>query len=779
MKQIFLILCYLGMTIPAFSQTYTLKGSILSATAKGPVIGAAVLLQSQKDPTRQFRTVSGPDGGFSLALPADDYTLNIRAMNFTPYFRAVTLPNNTDLGNIPLTDNVKQLSTVQVQGEKSTIELKTDKKVFNVGKDILSKGGNANDILNNVPAVNVDIQGNVSLRDNQNVRVLINGKPSMQTQNNGLSQIPAATIDKIEVITNPSAAYEAQGSAGIINIILKKNAALGFNASLQAGLASPKNNSVNLNASYKTQRLNLFTNIGYRDQGVLLAEDMVRVNKSPYNQLQQTNRADLNADNINFYLGTDFYLNERNTITASYYRTKRRNKDTNNSLYRYYNLHGTQDSVISRLEDYREPQIFNELELNYVRTFKQPNRKWTTYMQYDFWNDDENQHIRQFNLPSEANAINLITRDIESSKDIYLQSDYKQPLPSGQLETGIRGQWRAIRSEYSAAQDGKPLAGNNNKLFYDENIYAAYAQYSNKWKRLEAQLGLRGELSAIHISDREQTIDKRKQYLDFFPTLHLQYGFKDDWSLQASYSRRINRPKFWQLNTFAGLSDQRFLQRGNPDIDPMYTHVVELALLKKTGSFSVNPGIYYQYTTHYFGAVIEPQTDGNFVRTWANMGNEHRYGLDMTTTYNPYTWWRLSWDINWYSYSQRGEYAGKTYTADNTTWFTTVRSSMRFPKILNIDGSFTYRGRRQEVQVTVAQQYRANIGFSKDLLGDRMSLTFSINNLFDSNISLEEMDVPDYSMYYRLQQKGIIYTGNVVYRLNRKKSQSDRLPAEK
>ncbi|RBL90528.1 outer membrane beta-barrel family protein [Chitinophaga flava] len=779
MKQLFLMLCCLSTAIPAFSQTYNLKGKIISTTTQEPIVGAIVLLQSQKDSTRKLHTTAGPDGDFNLTLPAGNYTLQTRALNYTTYSRAIVVQNNTDLGKIGLADNVKQLSTVQIQGEKSTLELKTDKKVFNVGKDILSRGGNANDILNNVPAVNVDIQGNVSLRDNQNVRILINGKPSMQTQNNGLSQIPAANIEKIEVITNPSSAYEAQGSAGIINIILKKNASLGFNASLQAGLSSPRNNSINLNASYKTQRLNLFANVGYRDQSVLFAEEIIRINKNPYNQLRQANRSDLNNDNVNAYIGTDIYINEQNTLTASYYRTKRRNKDTNDFLYHYFNEHGTEDSTISRFERYREPQIFNELELNYTRTYKQPGRKWTTYVQYDFWNDDENQDIRQSHTLAGSNQVSIITRDIESSKDIYLQSDYRLPLKSGQLEMGIRGQWRAIRSEYSAVQNGKLLDDNNNKLFYDENIYAAYTQYSKKWQQLDAQLGLRSELSGIHISDREQTTNKRKQYIDLFPTLHLQYGFKNDWTLQASYSRRINRPKFWQLNTFSGLSDQRFLQRGNPNIDPMYTNAVELALLKKTGKLSVNPGIYYQYTTNYFGAVIEPQGDGNFVRTWANMGNEHRYGFDMATTYNPYSWWRLSWDINWYSYSQRGEYAGKTYTADNSTWFTTVRSSMRFPKILNIDGSVTYRGRRQEVQVTVSEQYRANIGFSKDLLGDRMSLSFSINNIFNSNIYEQEMDIADYSLYSRIQQKGVVYTGNVVYRLNRKKGQTDRMPVEK
>lgn len=209
MKQISVLLWCLITTLPAFSQSFTLQGRVMSKTDMSPIPGASLLLRNSKDTTRKFQTASGLDGHFRVTLPAGEYTLHTRAFNFTRQSRTLAITADLDLGNIILESDVQQLGTVEVQGERSTIELRTDKKVFNVGKDILSKGGNANDVLNNVPAVNVDIRGNISLRDNPNVRILINGKPSMQTQNNGLSQIPASNIEKIEVITNPSSAYEA------------------------------------------------------------------------------------------------------------------------------------------------------------------------------------------------------------------------------------------------------------------------------------------------------------------------------------------------------------------------------------------------------------------------------------------------------------------------------------------------------------------------------------------------------------------------------------------
>lgn len=214
-----------------------------------------------------------------------------------------------------------QLKAVDVSVTRSTVELKAGKKVFNVGTDITSKGGNAADILSNVPSVNIDPQGNVSLRDNTAVRILINGKPSMLTVNNGLRQIPASSIEKVEVITNPSAEYEAQGSAGIINIILKKNSLLGFSAALQAGLGHPLNNSLNLNTSYKTGKLNLFSNIGYRRQAYLMEEQMERVNADPAGTLLQTNNYRSGFNVANVYLGLDYYIHPKHTLTASYYHT--------------------------------------------------------------------------------------------------------------------------------------------------------------------------------------------------------------------------------------------------------------------------------------------------------------------------------------------------------------------------------------------------------------------------------------------------------------------------
>lgn len=782
-KLTFLFLSFCAAWIQTNAQnTVNISGKIISARTKDAVIAATISIIHTGDSSVE-RFVPAAGGIFSQKSKPGIYQLRIEAVNYeTVVVNNIHLSSDTTIAPILLQEKIKQLGDVTVVAEKSGIELKADKKVFNVGKDILSKGGNANDILNNVPSVNVDVAGNISLRGNGNVRILINGKPSMLTANNGLMQIPAATIEKVEVITNPSAAYEAQGSAGIINIILKKNSQYGFNASLQASMGSPANNSFNANMSYKTKKFNLFSNIGYRYAESFSENRMYRQNKKgAQSTLRQLDIENGSAANNTFYFGGDYYFNEKNTLTGSYFHNTRRNKYFVDYHYNYFDSNNQADSSILRSEKYREPQKFNELELNYVKTFKKPGKKWSTRLLYDFWNDDENQQIsQQTKFPAGGNTLNLVSRDIESSDDIFIQSDYVAPLKKdSRLEMGVRADLRAIRSEYTASQDGVLLDEYDNKLFYDENIYAAYVQYASKIKKLNYLAGLRSELSNIHIADRKSTIDKTKNYINFFPTLHLQYGLQKSLELQLSYSRRINRPRFWQLNSFAGLSDTRFLTVGNPDLDPMYTNAFELGVLKKAGKLTINPSVYYQYSTDYFDYVLQQTADGNFVRTPVNLDKEKRYGVELNTIYNPYKWWRLSLDFNYYGFTQEGVFKTTTFRVKDNTWFTTFRSGLKFPKIFSLDMSFNYRAPNKNVQSVTKAQYRANAAISKDLLNDKMSVTVAVNNIFNSNETRQITNTEDYYIdgtYKRLRTQ---YTATVVYRFNRKKGQADRLPAEK
>ncbi|MDR6763472.1 outer membrane receptor protein involved in Fe transport [Flavobacterium sp. 2755] len=779
MKQLTLLIVLLfSFTSGAQTSQFTIKGKIVDSKTKQALPYVTLLLSSAEN---KKEAVTDTDGNYILKSNSGNYQLKAVYMSYKT-FTAENIQLNKDIvmKDILLEENINQLNEVNVIAEKSAVEMKIDKKVFNVGKDILSSGGSANDILNNVPSVNVDIAGVVSLRGNSSVTVLINGKPSMLTTNNGLSQIAAANIEKVEVITNPSSAYEAQGGAGIINIIMKKNTMKGFNGSLQAGIGNPARHNVNANVSYKTEKVNLFGNLGYRYLDIYGYNKQFQTNtdNGTTTILNQYDDMKRSISVYNMYVGGDYYINSKNTLTGSYYRSKDNNNNKMHYNYNYANTNNVTDSIISRSEKYKEPQIYNALELNYVKTFDRKDKKWTTSLQYDFWNNDENQYItQQKTFPFNTSVSNLYSRDIESSNDIFIKSDFVDPISeNSKIEMGIRSDLRALRSDYHTILDNVLQEQFTNKLKYDENLYSAYFQFSSKYKKFNYQLGLRSELSDIKIADTKNTFNNAKNYINLFPTLHFVYNLTEKTDLQLSYSKRINRPRFWQLNPFSGVSDLRNLTVGNPDLNPMFTNSFEFTLLTKPGKFSINPSVYYKHTTNYFEYIVKRTDENYFVSTPVNLDTEDRYGAEVSTTYNPTKWLRLALDFNYYKFKQQGTFENVNYNAEDQTWLSNFRSVVKFPKIISGEFSFRYRGKNQGVQSLTEAQYSANLGLSKDFLGDKMSVTLNVNNLFNSQITTEKITTQYYYLESEARSQGRYINLNVIYRFNRSKNDADRLP---
>lgn len=759
----------------------TIKGKILEASTKQPIANASVTLQLAEDQKNIKSFAANENGEFLIKIVPGKYQLKFEFISFVPFLlENKKIDSDLDLGDILLNEDVKLLQSVNVLGEKSSLELNLDKKVFNVGKDLMSKGGNAGDILNNVPSVNVDANGVISLRGNNAVRILINGKPSMMSMNNGLAQLPASSIEKVEVITNPSARYEAQGGAGIINIVLKKNSLSGLNGSLQAGAGSPAIYNGNANISFKTEKINLFTNLGLRIRNLYLTENRIQttIGNVVKKTLFQDNFTKRRDDSYDFYLGGDYYINPKNTLTGSFFHSTLIIDNDIDYNYNYFGNNNTRDSSIYRHEHYREPKKYNQLELYHVKTFDNKDHKWTTSLQYDFWNDDENQHInQQQTFPSSISSSNLTTKNIERSNDIFIQSDLKTTLGIfGNFETGLRSDLRAIRSDYWAKSNDILLPQYNNKLNYDENLFSAYVQFGNKIKKLNYLLGLRAEMSFIGISDRVGTFNEKKEYINIFPTAHLVYNLQKNTDLQLSYSRRINRPEFWQLNPFGGLSDIRNLTVGNPDLDPTYTNSFELALLKRWNKFTITPNFYFARTNNYFQYVLKQTAEGNFLRTPINLNNEERYGLEISSTYNPTSWWRLSWNLNYYRFKQQGAFEGKEYGVDDKMWTTQLNSRIKLPKNLAIESLVSYRAKFKDIQSINKAQYRVNLAISKDILQEKMTISATANNIFNSLIDRQILNAPTYELQSRYNGIGPILNVTAVYRFNRKKGEKDRLP---
>lgn len=770
-----LLLVSLGLSAQT-SKSITISGTVLDKTTQEPLEYATAILLSAGENKIITGSTTNEKGEFSFETQTGTYIVKVEFMGFKNYvIENLLLNKNLKLPSISLEESAEQLDAIEITAEKSSIEYKLDKRVFNVGKDLISKGGSATDILGNVPSVNVDPVGAVSLRGNSNVRVLINGKPSVLTNNNGLEQIPAENIEKVEVVTNPSAKYDAEGTAGIINIILKKNKRSGFGSSLQLTTGTPANHSINYNINYKTEKINIFSNLRYsyldfEGEGTYYRTNFE--NNAISSILDQTIEMKRNRKRFNLYFGGDYYINDKNTLTLSYYHRNNTSKNEVNYDFNFLDANQNPESVLSAKENYKEPQKANQIELNYVKTYDKKGQRFTANLQYDFWNDDENESIIQQELfPTESAITTLKSRDIESSKDFLFQSDFKLPVSEkAHFEMGIKGEVRRINSDYKVWENTVLVDSLDNLLHYDEGIYGAYLQYGNRERKFQYLLGLRAEHSNTKSTDRKNQYNTDKTYTKLFPTVHLTYTINDATNLQLSYSRRIRRPSFWHLNPFGGISDQQNIRIGNPDLNPMYTNSFEFGTLKRWSKFTINPSVYYQHTTNLFETMINANGDGVLISQTVNSGEEDRIGAELVTTYSPYKWLRLSGEINYYSFTQRG-----LYNIDDNTWFTRLNSRFKFSK-LSFQTSFNYRGANQSGQTYSESQYWANIGMNKDFWNDRATLTVNVNNVFNSRDNKQVIQGENYTVNQSAIWSGRRISATLTYRFNRKKSDRDRMP---
>jgi len=712
------------------SNNVTITGRVVEKNTQQPLEFATIILMNTNDNTIQDGSVTNSNGEFHIETEAGTYTMKIEFIGFSPMlYENILFNKDTAMPVVELEEGAESLSVVEITAEKSTLEYKLDKRVFNVGNDLISKGGSVNDLLNNVPSVAVDVFGAVSLRGNANVRILINGKPSVQTAEGGLAQIPSENIESIEVITNPSAKNDAEGTAGIINIVLKKNKISGFGSSLELTAGTPAYYGVNYNVNYKTNKFNIFSNFRYRNIEALGSRTSLRTNfedNEILSTLDQRTELERNWSIFNVYLGGDYYINEKNTLTLSYDYRNNITKDFNTSLFNFFDSNRDLTESTASVENYKEPQKSHQLDLNYIKDFQKEGKKLNINFQYTLGNESENTDLTEEQLfQNSSTGINLSSRNIESFEDLLIQSDLKNPITNNSFfEVGIKGEMRKIFSDYKVFENSVVVDSLDNALNYKEKIYGAYAQYGNSEHKFQYLIGLRAEHANTESVARETEFNNSKKYTDLFLTLHLTYQFNETTNLQASYSRRIQRPNFPQINPFNGISDRRNVRIGNPDLDPMYTNSFELATLKTWSRFTLNPSIYYQHTTNFFEMLVFSDNEEFSISKPVNSGTEKRFGAELVSTYSPYKWWRLMAEINYYAFEQEG-----IFNVSNHAFTTRLNSTIKTGK-WSFQKNIDYRGARQSGQTLTKSQSRVNLGISKDIWKDKATITLNVNNLF-------------------------------------------------
>jgi outer membrane receptor protein involved in Fe transport len=776
MKTFILNILILFFYISATAQQNTVSGEVRDNTTKETLPYVTVMV---KDSALKTLAVSITDehGVFHLEnVPLGKMTITFSFIGYQTYIQPLELPAGkikTELGIIGLKTDAVQLNAVEITSEKPNVSLRLDKKVFEVGKDVLSQNGSAHDVLNGVPSVAVSPTGAVSLRGNSSVLVLINGRQSGLTQTNALDQIAADQIERIEVITNPSSRYDASGSAGIINIVLKKNKKSGFSGQIRLVAGSPNDNRVNPSINFKSDKINIFSNFSIRssDYVGLYTTNQSSINNGTPTLMNRVQNEDRHDDGKLIYFGADYFINDHQTITAAFLKNATHDNDKTHLLYDYSNAaNAVQDSTLTRDGKSLEKRDYNQLEFNYTHTFKQPTKKWTIDMQYDWWNSDKNWNLSTQRLsPTPLTYPGIRTTSIGKSKDLLVQSDFIQPIDSiATLEFGIKTEIRKVSSDFLAEKEQEDswaiYQDIDNHLNYTETISSAYTQFSSKYGRFNYMLGLRAELTRISITDIKNTYNDDKNYDKLFPTMNLSYKF-DAATLQLNYSKRINRPSLYSLYPFNELTDLNAQYIGNPELNPSYSDVFELGFLKTWKKLTLNPSVYYQREQDYIQDFTYREND-IFFTTPINIDYETRSGIELSTLYNPLKWLQLNAEMNFYRFEQKGNYQGKNLDYNGETFTGRLSTQFKLPAKFSFQGRYNFRGAQQNAQTRNAALQSLDFGLSKILLKDKATIVFDVTNAFNLRQNKSTTTGTDYLFTEKSMPNAARYRLSFVYRFN-------------
>ena len=738
--------------------------------------------------------ITDSNGEFSIELSKGNYDFKVEFISFKiKYYRNITVNNPLSLGTIELSIDENILDEIEVIGEKTEIEIKLDKTVYNIGKDLTLKGSSVSDVLDNLPSIEVDIEGNVSLRGNESVRILINGKPSGLvgiSSNEALKQFPSESVEKVEVITSPSARYNAEGTAGIINIILRRSKLTGFNGSLSLNSGYPERYGVSANLNYRTKKLNFFNNIGYNtrtSEGSFVNETEYYTDQAINNFLNENGvrGSERNSNYLN--TGIEYFISDKTSVVGSYVFRKSDGftNNTNNVNQNFNSI----SKFSERLEKESEIDDTNEFSINLTHDFNKEGHVLTMDYQKEKSSENENGFISNSQLkPILTKYLSEKVNTDEIQESELFKIDYVLPIKKdGQFELGFRRSNQHQDIDYLAKNED--LNGNfindlnlSNTLLYNEKVNAFYTQYGNKKNKFSFLLGLRYEESKTAVKQLANNTNNVKNYNDFFPTLNLSYQIKEDETITFGYNRRIRRARSYFINPFPSKSSATNIFQGNPNIDPTYSNGIDLGYLKRYEKLTLNGSIYYRKETGVFTFISE--NTGDFVlvneilvpvlrRTPINLASNKQIGLELNANFNQSKNWRLNGSLNFYESETLGEYMGIVYDSKNLTWSGRLSNNLKLFSSVDWQTSFRYRAPQKTAVSERKASIYSNTAFSKDLLKDKVTLTFKVNDIFETGKWRIESFNENYRSYSESNWRGgRTLELNLIYRFNQKKKET-------
>lgn len=790
---LFLIMLSISGETIAQKGNGTIRGMVTDSKNNTPLASADISLIRLKDSSIVKGTNTDEKGMFVLEeIPFGKYNILVRMIGYKASSISGIFINGqnkeADLDTIKISSGEEiETDEIRIESEKSLMEFKADKKIFNIGDDISNAGGNALDVLRNVPSVLVDVDGNVSLRGSENIKIMVDGKPfglEGSSRNAVLQQIPATSIESIELISNPSAKYDPEGSSGILNIVLKKNSGFGYNGNinLNAGTEDKYNAGINLNM--KNDKFNIFANYNYSDIYNTISGSSDRQNyfitESVY--IDQVSSGNIKRKNNLIKGGVDYSLSPKNSMSLNVNYNTRNSERNEATDYDYQDINfNTVESYSTNLTGTDEGYNL-DLALNYNGKFKNP--KQTLFGEISYSNSNEKEYLNSvetFYIPKNTTPGNLNTYQDNVSNLLNLQIDYEMPMgKDSKLETGYRGIFRENDNDFRSENYDYnsniyvPDVLSTNRYIYDEGINAVYGIYSSKISDFSYTFGIRAEYTNTSGELVNNNGTTENNYFNVFPSASLSQKLTQTQEIQLSFSRRIARPGIRNLNPFVDQTDPANIRVGNPFLLPEFTNSYELSYINYFPFAVITPSLFYRNKTDEI-ARYRVVTDSNVtVTTFLNLNSSYTYGLDLIVNSQILKWWNVNGNFSFYQSEVNADNIMSGLTNETNSWSARASTSMNIPEIFDVQLSYFYTGERVSAIGIMQPMQSVDLSFNKNLFEGKMSIGLRVSDLFNSLEFVGKIKSDNYEQEFTRRRSSRAAFLSFTYNFGIKEKSKDR-----
>jgi len=730
----------------------TISGKVIDESSNLPLESATVQIINILGDELVDGGATDSKGEFQIPeIPAGTYNIKVSFIGYnTSVLKGIVVNrNNTsvNIGSIVLKMSSEETEEIEVTTEAPVMKMEFEKKVYELKQSMVSESGSAIDVLRNVPSVTVDNDGNISVRGSESIRILIDGKPSGLLGGDNttiLEQIPSNSIEKIEIINNPSAKYEAEGMVGILNIVLKKNVdLLGYNGNISVNAGTQDKYNTTFGISLRKKNFGISANYSFRSFRMTGTGDGLRYNFFNDTLYMLDQRDDDSRKRRSHFasLGFDYDINDKNNLNLGLNINFRNGKRGSYTIYDYYN---TFNALVQSLDNRssEDDDGFNiEGTLAHKLKFSNKNQELNTSVNYSMNNSEEIvDHLRQnFDINKNPSGNPLLSNDLfdEKYKFASFQSDYTHQVgENSKFETGVKLDYQNINieSEYRNfdynTQTWIPDLLKNDDYKYNQYVGAAYASYGMKIKDFGIQAGIRTEYTNTDFTLNISGENFKNDYIDFFPSLNLTQKIGNTNELGLNYSRRINRPRARFLNPFVDYSDPLNLRSGNPKLKPEYINAIELNHIKYFASTSITSSVFFRNASDKINRFSRIDTSGISYSTFENIAKENSYGVEFIVQSAFAKWWNNMASFSYFATDIKGNDGISEKTNNSSSWTAKIMSNISIPNIVDVQLAYNYFGRRVMLQGSMEPLHMFNVAVKRDFFNKRFSVMLRLQDVF-------------------------------------------------